>query len=282
MSPRRLRAALVALLSLLLVAVTIPAAAQAAKVRAPGAWKASNTYLVRVDLDGRKQPKLKPVAKVNHVKAGQWVRISCQVRGQSAYGSTLWAKVGGLYVPDHYLKTYTDGFIPGVPRCRTTKRASGPSLATLRSVARQVAMEQVRGSLYRQYKERYGSAKASGRKLNWGKDGCSIPSLPGWTKLLAPGLGVGSDGVRAGLRRFFEASCDRHDFGYRNYGPKRGGLQVQPTRAGKDAIDTRFRSNMFRQCDKEMIIGLRGRCKAVAEVIYQAVHRKGDSAFFKK
>jgi len=278
MSPRRLRASLLALLSLLVLAATLPSAASAARVTSPQPWKAANTYLVRVNLDGRAAPKLQPVAKVDHLKAGQWVRISCQIRGESAYGSTLWAKVNGLYVPDHYLKTYTDGVIRGVPRCQLppVQGPKPPTRADYKRYARQVAMERVRGPLYARYKRSFPT------QLNWDNDGCSIPKLPGWTKVLAPGLGVGTDGLRAGLRRFFQASCDRHDFGYRNYGPKRGGLQVRPTRAGKRAIDRRFRSNMYYQCEHEMVFGLRTKCKEIATIMYIAVDKKGDSAFFSR
>ena len=54
---------------------------------------------------------------VDHVRKGQWVRIECQTAGEEVYGSAVWDKVGGLYVPDRYIKTYTTGFLQGVPRC---------------------------------------------------------------------------------------------------------------------------------------------------------------------
>ncbi len=91
--------------------------AQAAKVRGPGPWKPTNTYLVTADLDGRALPQAEPRARIDHVRAGQWKRIQCQVSGQNAYGSKLWDKIDGLFVPDHFIKTYTDGRIPGVPSC---------------------------------------------------------------------------------------------------------------------------------------------------------------------
>jgi len=102
----------------LLVTLLSASPADAKKVTKLEPWKASNLYLATADIDGRAQPKLEPRAKVNHVRKGQWVRISCQTAGEVAYGSPLWAKVGRYYVPDQLLKTYTDGRLRGAPDCR--------------------------------------------------------------------------------------------------------------------------------------------------------------------
>jgi hypothetical protein len=80
-------------------------------------WAPGNTYLVEDDLDGRAQPTAEPRTVVDHVRKGQWVRIECQTAGEEVYGSAVWDKVNGLYVPDRYVKTYTTGFLAGVPRC---------------------------------------------------------------------------------------------------------------------------------------------------------------------
>ncbi|WP_320670392.1 hypothetical protein [Patulibacter defluvii] len=121
MSPRsRTTGALVAA-GVAAAALLAPAVASADRVTSPRPWKATNTYLVRQSLDGRTAPKLEPRAKVDHVRAGQWVRISCQTTGENAYGSTIWDKVGAYYVPDYYIRTFTTGFIKGVPRCKTGK-----------------------------------------------------------------------------------------------------------------------------------------------------------------
>ncbi|MGE4425980.1 MAG: hypothetical protein AB7G37_05975 [Solirubrobacteraceae bacterium] len=111
------RAALAVLAATLTSTALVPATASAAKVTSLRDWKPTNTYYVRAALDGRTKPQLEPRAKVDHVKAGQWIPVTCQTTGQVAYGSKVWIKTGGLYVPDHYVKTYTDGFIPKVPRC---------------------------------------------------------------------------------------------------------------------------------------------------------------------
>lgn len=117
MSPRP-RSIGLAIAGAVLASSLVPAAASADRVTSPRPWKATNTYLVRQSLDGRTSPKLEPRAKVDHVRAGQWVRISCQTTGENAYGSTVWDKVGAYYVPDHYIRTFTTGFIKGAPRCK--------------------------------------------------------------------------------------------------------------------------------------------------------------------
>ena len=106
-----------ALFAALLVVLAAPAARADTKVTSLRPWAVDNTYLVRVDLDGRMPPRLEPRAIVDYLKAGQWVRISCQTTGDEAYGSAIWDKVGSYDVPDHYIKTYTDGFLERVPRC---------------------------------------------------------------------------------------------------------------------------------------------------------------------
>ena len=115
-----------ALCAALLVMLAVPAARADTKVTSLRPWAEDNTYLVRVDLDGRTAPRLEPRASIDFLKAGQWVRITCQRTGESAYGSTVWDKVGPFYVPDHYIKTYTDGFIPGAPRCGATRPRPPP------------------------------------------------------------------------------------------------------------------------------------------------------------
>ena len=92
-------------------------------VHSARAWDAGFQYEARFNLDGREQPRLNPVAKVDYVKQGQWVHIKCQVTGGYAYGSTIWDRVDfdggsdGYYVPDAYIRTFTTRFLKGAPRC---------------------------------------------------------------------------------------------------------------------------------------------------------------------
>jgi len=130
----RLRVVLCAALLLLMAAP----AARADRVTSLRPWAADNTYLVRVNLDGRTSPRLEPRAVVDYLKAGRWVAIACQTTGETAYGSQIWDKVGAYYVPDHYIKTYTDGFIDGAPRCRSAPPPPPPRSTPTRK--RYVAM----------------------------------------------------------------------------------------------------------------------------------------------
>ena len=106
------------ILALVAMGLLVPAAARAdTPVTSLRPWAADNTYLAEDDLDGRAQPTVEPRTVVNHVRKGQWVKIECQTVGEQVYGSALWDKVNGLFVPDAYLKTYTTGFLEGAPRC---------------------------------------------------------------------------------------------------------------------------------------------------------------------
>jgi Putative metal-binding motif len=101
------------------VTLAMPPAAAGAQTRVTSLrpWAPENEYYVRENLDGRTQPTVEPRAVVDHVRAGQWVRIECQTPGEEAYGSAIWDRVNGLYVPDAYIRTYTTGFLEGAPRC---------------------------------------------------------------------------------------------------------------------------------------------------------------------
>lgn len=285
-APPRRRVVLAAAVSALVLA---PATADAAKVRGPGPWQASNTYLVRADLDGRAAPRLNPVARVDHVKAGQWIRVQCQVVGQRAYGSKVWIKTGGLYVPDHYVKTYTDGFLPGVPTCGATEpqpapQPKGPSQATLAAAISTVTYERVYGSHYRLKKAAFPRATyPSGPGILWKNNGCSVPK-----KLVDLELGGGripKGKPVAFYAGIFEKSCDRHDFGYRNYGTNSGGRALDPTEARRASIDSRFLSNMDHQCrtvfSRKYVEAIqRGACYKAADVFKLAVSKRGQPNFF--
>ena len=120
----RVRTAVCALAAMMLL-LGVPSLAQAAHVTSKKPWAATNEYLAEADLDGRTRPELDATAKTDWVKKGQWVAIQCQVNGELAYGSRIWDRVGGYFVPDHYVKTYTDGFISGSPRCAVPPPAAG-------------------------------------------------------------------------------------------------------------------------------------------------------------
>jgi hypothetical protein len=106
--------------ALIVLVLALPASARAdGHVTSLRPWATGNEYYVEQDLDGRAQPTVEPRAVVDYLREGQWVKIECQTPGEEAYGSAIWDRVGGLYVPDHYIKTYTTGFLQGAPRCDT-------------------------------------------------------------------------------------------------------------------------------------------------------------------
>lgn len=74
--------------------------------------------------------------------------------------------------------------------------------------------------------------------------------------------------------RFAEA-CDRHDFGYRNFGK---GLRIDRTESRRQWIDDRFRDDMYEAC--EGAPGPDVLCRRIADVYHRGVRLGGASAFF--
>jgi hypothetical protein len=87
-------------------------------VTRPGRWNCNNLYMARVALDGRFRPGGRKV-KTDHVKAGEWVSIRCQIYAFDENGNRagLFDKVGDYYVPDKYMRTLFTGRIPRSPVC---------------------------------------------------------------------------------------------------------------------------------------------------------------------
>jgi len=159
--------------------------------------------------------------------------------------------------------------------------AAGVSRTALAKAASAVEYENVGGSNYGYYKSKAGYRT----QLNWGNDGCSIP-----TKALVA-AGILSPATLLAMLKYkavFEHSCDRHDFGYRNYGKntRTAGphLKLNPTEARKHSIDVQFRDNMYLQCTKKYGAPYISRtaCKGAAQGFYLAVSKTsgGHKAFF--
>lgn len=116
---------------------TLLAAALAAAVALTGAAVGSDSqaapppdgprmYKATADLDGRYTPNKSNVAAVDFVKKNEWVEIECQKYGGPAYGSRLWDLVTNhnidsprdtYFVPDRFIKTGSDGRVPGIRGC---------------------------------------------------------------------------------------------------------------------------------------------------------------------
>ncbi|MEV7413716.1 phospholipase A2 [Streptomyces sp. NPDC089919] len=101
--------------------------------------------------------------------------------------------------------------------------------------------------------------------LVWSDDGCSAPWY-GYIIIGAPLAYYSSQ---------FYWPCARHDFGYRNYRK-----QNRRTRHNKDRVDSRFKYDMKKRiCEPKFI---ETACNLAADGFYWAVHKHGDSSFFKK
>jgi hypothetical protein len=85
-------------------------------------------------------------------------------------------------------------------------------------------------------------------QLDWSSDSCSY----------SPDNPLGFD---------FGSSCNRHDFGYRNYKK-----QDRFTENNRLKIDNNFKADMYSQCGDNVA------CKGTANVYYEAVRRFGASS----
>ena len=134
--------------------------------------------------------------------------------------------------------------------------APADAAPTKKQVAQWVTMERVYGPLYGRYKGTYG--------LDWNKNGCSVPSSIYNVKGVGP--------VIRAYGSFFRASCDRHDFGYRNrrvHGYSRA------------TVDSKFLANMRHQCYAKDWPGpdviAEQPCLAAAKTFYYGVRIGGGS-----
>ena len=67
----------------------------------------------------------------------------------------------------------------------------------------------------------------------------------------------------------FLQSCQRHDFGYRNYK-----AQGRFSEDNKDKIDSNFRQDLYNECDKKSVVS-RAVCRGTAKIYYEAVSSFG-------
>ena len=92
--------------------------------------------------------------------------------------------------------------------------------------------------------------------LIWTSDGCSdSPDKP--------------------LDYNFLPSCQRHDFGYRNYKN-----QARFTEPNRKIIDDNFKADLYNECSKYRgLSSLKGvECRGLADIYYDAVREFGDNA----
>jgi len=102
--------------------------------------------------------------------------------------------------------------------------------------------------------------------LDWSDDGCTIP-------------GQESIDIARAVSAFFNAACQQHDFGYRNYGKHY--LALNRTDDARKRIDDKLEVELTRACG----VAFRGgnglrNCKNTANIIWGAVRFGGSDAFF--
>lgn len=118
-------------------------------------------------------------------------------------------------------------------------------------------------SLHTFLSHKYGSQRNP--YIDWSDDGCSAPNPMGMT---------------SGWNSFFDRACKRHDFGYRNAGPKSylqaGSENYEAVRA---RIDDIFLSDMYYIVDTDRTGMNKTAATAAASVYYRAVRAAGKSAF---
>jgi hypothetical protein len=90
------------------------------------------SYVVSTTLDGRSAKDTSNHAAPDKYPAGSTVTISCQAYGGATYGgSAIWDKTtDGLWIVDYYVKTGTDGFVSGIPRCDNDQPPAAPGPPT--------------------------------------------------------------------------------------------------------------------------------------------------------
>jgi GH24 family phage-related lysozyme (muramidase) len=84
-------------------------------------------YVATRSLDGRTEKRLSNHARPDRYVPGSTVEIACQAFGGPTYhGSYLWDRTAeGLWIPDFFVKTGTNGLVAGLPLCDVTP--AGPS-----------------------------------------------------------------------------------------------------------------------------------------------------------
>lgn len=91
--------------------------------------------------------------------------------------------------------------------------------------------------------------------FDWNDNGCSSP-------------------INVSSLYNFNQACQRHDFGYRNYGH---GLTVNPTDSQRATVDSQFLSDMNAWCNANKPTA---GCYSMAGIYYGAVRQKGGPSFF--
>jgi NlpC/P60 family len=178
------------------------------------------SFTAKENLNGRDGATLDAnVVQKDMYKAGQTVKVVCQDRGDLAYGSAIWDRTAdGVYVPDAFVQTGSDGFAPGVARCSDLAQSGQayPATADLNGRAGpSLAARVVEENMYRKGEKvvivcQIAGSLAHGSKI-WDKtdDGVYVPDAyvkTGVEKNFAPGIVRCADAAPA--RFGFKATVD--------------------------------------------------------------------------
>lgn len=170
--------------------------------------------------------------KVNYVKPGHGYDASIKPRGNVEDGTILQRDE----IPDHLERreSYWKRALAFLQRRETDIQATD----------RLLFVEPIAAFLDARTQENPPS-------LDWSSDGCSdSPDHP--------------------IKFNFLPSCQRHDFGYRNYKK-----QNRFTNDSKARIDQNFKNDMHNECNKYSVLK-REACKGVADFYYEAVKEFGS------
>jgi GH24 family phage-related lysozyme (muramidase) len=117
------------------------------------------TYVAARTLDGRTERILSNHARPDRYPRGSSVQVVCQALGGPTYhGSSLWDRtVEGLWVPDHFLRTGTAGWVTGLPRCDVGDSAVATAPAASARVKQDLQLS-VQGAAFIAAYEGYRSA----------------------------------------------------------------------------------------------------------------------------
>ncbi|HVK21188.1 MAG TPA: C40 family peptidase [Actinokineospora sp.] len=133
-------------------------------------------YPAKVDINGRKkkgQDANAPGHKYNAYKKGDLVPVKCQ----SSAGGEIWDyTTDGWWVPDKYVKTGTDGWAPGVPRCGDETSDGGGKKVHGRNTGPAGPTTGTRAEKIKRVIEAAKSQTGKGYLYSWGGGGKGGPS----------------------------------------------------------------------------------------------------------
>jgi hypothetical protein len=96
--------------------------------------------------------------------------------------------------------------------------------------------------------------------FDWGSNGCNFGEVTG------------------PYQRLFDRACDRHDFGYRNYGGR--GLRLDPSERRRLRIDARLHEDLRSLCARHHpTLAARAACNSAAASVYATVLGAGSPWF---